>query len=54
VNDLKHGEGIVSYGDGRSTKLQWFEGNVIPKQSAEKPRTGIKRSISKSSSKKAE
>ena len=32
MNDLKHGEGIVSYGDGRTARLQWFEGAVVPRQ----------------------
>jgi hypothetical protein len=53
LNDLKHGEGIVSYGDGKTTKLQWFEGNVVSKQNGDKQRIS-KRSISKSGSKKAE
>jgi hypothetical protein len=53
LNDLKHGEGIVSYGDGKPTKLQWYEGNVVSKHSGDKQKIS-KRSISKSSSKKGE
>lgn len=53
MNDLKHGEGIVSYGDGISTKIQWYEGNVVSKNTGDKQRIS-KRSISKSGSKKGE
>ena len=29
MNDLKHGEGLITYGDGRTASLQWSEGNVV-------------------------
>lgn len=45
MNDLRHGEGIVTYGEGKSAKLQWFEGSMVTQKDKSRPR---KRSIAKS------
>lgn len=36
MNDLKHGEGVINYGDGRTARLMWNQGTVVPKHSAHK------------------
>lgn len=50
MNDLKHGEGTVSYGDGRKAALQWNQGSVVARTEGVK---GIKRT-SRGNSQKSE